>query len=202
MAKKDKSEQIQAHGQTAEFYEELQRKQHNGEVEYEPGNNVKNVTDRYLKDDLEANPDLGMVAEHERGFYHLLMEDRSFTHTGQRLSKSFVQKYSVQQFQDTEKSHHGWLGKLVEIIHDPTKEAGAKMTASKGGKALAATNQTAAPVVQKEVVKAPAKGKGGESATDLNTKTISQLKAIAKEKGVDIGKAKTKTAIIDAIAGV
>lgn len=39
-----------------------------------------------------------------------------------------------------------------------------------------------------------------EGGFDLNSMTVAQLKAFAKENGIDIGKAKTKDAILDAIA--
>lgn len=108
----------QAHGFTVREMANIQKRQ-SGEIA-EPfkdliGNRANLLKDKYFLEDGHAL----VLPEYEEGFFHVLQEARSFHPiTGERQSKSFIQKYSPTSYEFMI-SNDGFRGMSVFIFHDP-----------------------------------------------------------------------------------
>ena len=74
--------------------------------------------------EMEANPSLKLktgyvVNPKEKGHYHAILEQVNISPSGKRLSKPYVQIFSVDDWKSFVKCK-GSLGYTVEVIHDPT----------------------------------------------------------------------------------
>lgn len=88
-----------------------------GEVKMIPANNSTDIKDPYFSAEYNGHE----IPEHEAHLYHVAIEPRAFKSVGatpERLSKSKVQKYTVDAFKATEKAQ-GFSGLVVHILHNP-----------------------------------------------------------------------------------
>ena len=96
----------------------------NEDIEMIPANNRDSLTDKFFKKEYAEHE----IKMHERGFYHIAMEHRSFDRdSGERNSFSFVNIMSVAAY-NMGKKNNGFIGYTMNIIHDPLmEEKGAKI---------------------------------------------------------------------------
>ena len=86
-----------------------------GSVNKVPANNGTRISDKFYAEKYEGYE----VDEHEVGLYHVAQETRNFnTSTGEKLSKSIVQKYDIENF-NRMKDGGGFNGMVVHILHNP-----------------------------------------------------------------------------------
>lgn len=121
----DPAKTMQAHGLTHKQIEEIGLAQKNGEVNLIPANNAGKgqINDPYFKEDYA---DYKIPDYEEKNTYHVAEESRQFKAFGatpERMSVPKVNKYNLAAFKFMQ-DNHGFEGKIVHILHDPTKASG------------------------------------------------------------------------------
>lgn len=109
----------QAHGLTVAQMANLRVQQEEETVEMMPCNNARpdQIKDAIFREAF-SNYQIPRVESH---VYVVAIESRLFDHqTGERLSIAIVDKFTAEMFEFMKA--HGWGGKTVHILHNPTLE--------------------------------------------------------------------------------
>lgn len=109
---------IHSHGMTAAEIAEVRVREANGDVETIAPNKLEKIQDKYFKEDFAGY----QVKMHERNFYHVAIEDRTFDQqSGKRLSFAHITTFD-QVTWNSVKEADVIKSKTLEIIHDPELE--------------------------------------------------------------------------------
>lgn len=117
----EKSKEIRAYGMTHGEMEKIRLATINQTVKMILANSAEDIKDKYFATDFMDGHE---IPEHEKGFYHIVVESRTFDPgTGERLSIPRIQVYDTATFDHmmAMKPYNGFHGLTTHILHNPRK---------------------------------------------------------------------------------